>query len=90
MKKGEVPIPENFSVLTLRMDSLAKKRTAHNVCFSVWEVRDLFTGPLMEKVKVKKRSNGIKTNSTIYELQKYGHFGDKRTLVFLSIVASDH
>ena len=54
LKKGEVSIPENFSVLTLRMDSSAQKITTHNVCFSDWAVKDLITGPLMEKVKVKK------------------------------------
>ena len=47
MKKGEAPMHKNFKSLNMKMDSLAKKVTSHDVCFVVWGVQDLFPVPLM-------------------------------------------
>ena len=47
MKKGEAPIHKNLKSLNLEMDSLAKKVTAHDVCFVVRGVQDLFPVPLL-------------------------------------------
>ena len=41
------------------MDSLAKKMTAHDVCFSVWAVKDLFSEP-MEREKGRKLHSNVK------------------------------
>ena len=52
-----------FVFLTLKMDSLAQKMTAHDVCFSVWAVKDLFSDPLMESMEkelVRKLHSNVK------------------------------
>ena len=46
MKKGEAPMYKNFEFFILQMDFLAKKVTAHDVCFVVQGVQDLFFVPL--------------------------------------------
>ena len=37
-----------------------KKMTAHDVCFSVWAVKDLFSEPLMEREKGRKLHSNVK------------------------------
>ena len=47
MKKGEAPMHKNFEFFILEMDFWPKKVTAHDVCFVVRGVQDLFPVPLV-------------------------------------------
>ena len=59
-----------FRFWTLKMDSLTKKMTTHDVCFSVQVVTDFFLPPYQEG-QGKKELLGLRINSaTVYELGK--------------------